>query len=270
MSIQSSSFKRPNITSNFEVNVAKQNFKFHCAHFVAFKGFRERLHGHNYQVGVRLLGSRKIYSDGYVLDYGDVKKSTRRICKELNEHFICPILSDVLKITLLDEGINGGSVQIDCEDGTRFLFPRNDCVMLPIMHATTEELAIYVWGKLLHELGNEFLLKRGIHTMEVTISEATGQEATFRMHIPDDMEDKAVFSVENYIVNEGLTPTGCPNVEGEWNKKNNVKTNEDKCCANCGASDFHKQLEALAKAINDDELPKPVTVMDLKAFFQEK
>jgi hypothetical protein len=46
-----------NFTSYLEaysVYVAKADFKFNAAHFVAYKGFRERLHGHNYTVGVRL------------------------------------------------------------------------------------------------------------------------------------------------------------------------------------------------------------------------
>ena len=38
----------------YSVFVAKADFKFNAAHFVAYKGFRERLHGHNYTVGVRL------------------------------------------------------------------------------------------------------------------------------------------------------------------------------------------------------------------------
>ena len=40
--------------------------------FVAFPGFRERLHGHNYAVSVRLRGEVSA-RDGYVLDFGDIK-----------------------------------------------------------------------------------------------------------------------------------------------------------------------------------------------------
>lgn len=40
----------------FEVFVAKEDFKFSSSHFVAFDGFRERLHGHNYSCSVRLKG----------------------------------------------------------------------------------------------------------------------------------------------------------------------------------------------------------------------
>ena len=76
--------------AEFEVFVSKADFKFNCAHFIAFKGFRERLHGHNYTCSVKVTGSSSIGTDGYVIDFGDIKKATRSLCKNLNEYFICP------------------------------------------------------------------------------------------------------------------------------------------------------------------------------------
>ena len=43
--------------SNFSVHVAKENLKFSAAHFIAYPGFREPLHGHNYQVAIRVKAS---------------------------------------------------------------------------------------------------------------------------------------------------------------------------------------------------------------------
>ena len=83
MSTMSTAGSENKKVTSFEVYVSKETFKFHAAHFVAFQGYRERLHGHNYQVGVRILGSRKISADGYVVDFGDIKTVTRKICKEL-------------------------------------------------------------------------------------------------------------------------------------------------------------------------------------------
>src|SRR4051812_2944212 len=59
----------------FEVFVAPSDrFKFNAAHFIAYKGFRERLHGHNYSVSITLIGRcGQLGSDGYLLDFGDVK-----------------------------------------------------------------------------------------------------------------------------------------------------------------------------------------------------
>jgi dihydroneopterin triphosphate aldolase (PTPS-III) / 6-pyruvoyltetrahydropterin synthase len=173
---------------------SKEDFKFHAAHFVAFEGYRERLHGHNYKVGVRLLGSRKIYQDGYVVDFGDIKRATRAVCKQLNEHFLCPMLSDVLTIsetttTTTDDNNHNHNIVILCQDGSQFVFPKEDCAMLPIVHATAEELAVYLWSRILEGLNASYLTERGIHTMEVIVAEAVGQEAVFRLEVPASNDD---------------------------------------------------------------------------------
>lgn len=63
----------------YEVYVHSPDMKFSCAHFVAYEGFRESLHGHNYTVSIRMGGA--LGSDGYVLDFADIKKKGREICK---------------------------------------------------------------------------------------------------------------------------------------------------------------------------------------------
>ena len=159
----------PEMSSFFEVRLVKETFKFNAAHFIAFRGFRERLHGHNYTCAVRLIGSRRISSDGYLLDFGDVKKVTRSVCKELNEYFLCPMHSVVLTITLVK--VDGKEmVKIVCEDGEIFLLPREDCLLLPIVHSSAEEMAIYLWSKILNGLDAPTLIRRGIHTLEVSMS----------------------------------------------------------------------------------------------------
>ena len=63
---------------HFDVFVGKEYLKFNAAHFIAYPGFRERLHGHNYHVTVRVTG--ELGPDGYVLDFGIVKRATKRVC----------------------------------------------------------------------------------------------------------------------------------------------------------------------------------------------
>ena len=130
--------------SEFEVFVSKADFKFNCAHFIIYNGFRERLHGHNYQISVRVTGSDHIGQDGYLIDFGDIKKEARKLCKSLNEFFICPTKSPNMNIT--EEGV---SLCIQCDDGSKFVFPKADCAMLPIMHSSVEELAHYFWVEML-------------------------------------------------------------------------------------------------------------------------
>lgn len=211
-------------TTHFEIFVSKDNFKFNASHFVAFPGFRERLHGHSYRASVRLLGSHQIGRDGYVVDFGCVKSVAKDVCKKLNEYFLVPTLSEVLDITVIEDKDNDdrgkvvcgevntgnkypGSVVVKCEDGSTFTFPRQDCLLLPIMHSTAEELAIYIFGQLVAGLDAEYLMKRGVTMMEVTVSEAIGQDATFCHAIPSG--ENPSFDVASFITNDPIPPMKC-------------------------------------------------------------
>jgi 6-pyruvoyltetrahydropterin/6-carboxytetrahydropterin synthase len=159
------------------VFVSKADFKFNAAHFIAYKGYRERLHGHNYRVSVRLQGH--LGPDGYVVDFGDIKRATRRICKGLNELFICPCRSDALQICKRKNPNGGENVEIVCEDGSRFSFPLQDCAMLPIIHSSAEEIATYLCGKIVEEMSVEMLRARGVTSIEVGVAEAKNQLALY-------------------------------------------------------------------------------------------
>lgn len=162
------------MSAGYRVVVEKDYLKFSAAHFIAYKGFREPLHGHNYQVSVALSGA--VGADGYVLDFGIVKKVTKAVCDELDERVLVPARSDCLAVT--QEGV---SVVVVYEDGTRFVFPASDCVLLPIVHASAEELAEYVLKRLREGLGAHAM--RGLTEIEVGVSEAPGQAAYCRAQL---------------------------------------------------------------------------------------
>lgn len=84
------------MASQFSIHVAKENLKFSAAHFIAYRGFREALHGHNYQVGVRVEGD--LTGTGYVVDFSLIKKLTKEIVDRIDEHTIIPAKSDCLVI----------------------------------------------------------------------------------------------------------------------------------------------------------------------------
>ena len=166
----------------FSVRCFKADFKFNAAHFVAYAGFREKLHGHNYSVGVELFAeaNQQLGPDGYVVDFGVIKKIIRALCKSLHEHFLCPCKSAVLDITYSEDGRN---LQLKCEDGAFFSFPREDCIELPLAHSTVEELASLFCGRLLHE-AEDLLLSRSVQRVEVTVTEAPGQSACYSCMAP--------------------------------------------------------------------------------------
>jgi dihydroneopterin triphosphate aldolase (PTPS-III) / 6-pyruvoyltetrahydropterin synthase len=159
------------MSGEYRVVVQKDYLKFSAAHFIAYKGFREPLHGHNYQVSVSISGA--VGADGYVLDFGIVKQLTKEVCAELDERVLVPAESDCLRITR-DET----TVALTYEDGARFAFPASDVVLLPIVHASAEELATYVLRRLRAGLAAHAV--RGLREIEVGVSEAPGQAAYCR------------------------------------------------------------------------------------------
>jgi 6-pyruvoyltetrahydropterin/6-carboxytetrahydropterin synthase len=156
----------------YSVVVAKEYLKFSAAHFIAYPGFREPLHGHNYQVSVRVEAD--LGPDGYVLDFGVVKRVARALCDELDDRTIVPERSDCLTI-----GLQDGAVGIVTEEGHRFVFPAVDCVVLPIVHSSAEEIAAYLLGRLRTALRDE-ASGRALVSIEVGVAEAPGQVAYCR------------------------------------------------------------------------------------------
>ncbi|MGH7865636.1 MAG: 6-pyruvoyl trahydropterin synthase family protein [Candidatus Binataceae bacterium] len=160
---------------SFSITVAKENLKFSAAHFIAYPGFREALHGHNYQVGVQVEGN--LASTGYVIDFGLIKELTKQIVDRLDEHTIIPGRSDCLGI----DGPRDGKVRITYE-GDEFVLPERDVCLLPIVHSSAEELARYIWLELRSALGARAALS-GVRSLEVSVAEGPGQAATYRASV---------------------------------------------------------------------------------------
>jgi 6-pyruvoyltetrahydropterin/6-carboxytetrahydropterin synthase len=158
----------------FSIHVAKENLKFSAAHFIAYPGFREPLHGHNYQVGVRVEG--RLAATGYVLDFGLIKRLTKEIADRLDERMIVPALSDCLKIER-----DGRQVHLRYEDDA-FSIPASDAAILPIVHSSAEELARYIWNELYKALEDRHALANVI-ALEVSVAEGPGQAAVYRSDI---------------------------------------------------------------------------------------
>jgi 6-pyruvoyl-tetrahydropterin synthase len=156
----------------YSVVVSKDYLKFAAAHFIAYPGFREPLHGHNYQVSVRVEAD--LGPDGYVLDFGLVKRQAHALCQELDERVLLPTHSDCLTVEAA-----GDTVEVTTETGQRFRFPADDVRLLPIVHSSAEELAAYLLERLRDALRAE-AAGRGLVALEVGVGEAPGQVAYCR------------------------------------------------------------------------------------------
>ncbi len=160
------------MAADFSIHVTKEDLKFSAAHFIAYPGFREPLHGHNYQVGVCVEGG--LSPTGYVIDFGLIRKLTKEIVGRIDQRTIVPALSDCLKI----DHPNPRQVRVRYDDD-EFALPAHDVALLPIVHSSAEELARFIWGELARALRSCGALG-GATVLEISVAEGPGQAASYR------------------------------------------------------------------------------------------
>src|SRR5215831_7109382 len=125
------------MTQHFKIRVTKDHLVFCSGHFISYEGNKcERLHGHNYRAAVEIEG--ELDENAYVFDFIALKQRTKAITDELDHHMLLPTLNPYIT---LEEGPRG--VRVRYKD-REWLFPRDDCVLLPIENTTAERLARWI------------------------------------------------------------------------------------------------------------------------------
>ena len=158
----------------FRVSVTKDYLVFASAHFITFAGHRcEGLHGHNYRVRVTVEGALDEES-WFVFDFTILKKVMRRLCDEIDHKVLLPLENP--KIQLTEEG---ESVKVAYEGKPRYVFPKNDCALLPLPNTTVEMLAELLTERLTSELTS--MGAKGLTAVEMEVEENFGQSAVYRI-----------------------------------------------------------------------------------------
>jgi 6-pyruvoyltetrahydropterin/6-carboxytetrahydropterin synthase len=156
----------------YRVQVTKDYLVFAAAHFITFAGHRcESLHGHNYRVRVALEGTLDPES-WYVFNFVDLKHVMKRLCDEIDHRVLLPLENPKLRI-----GEQGEFITVAYQERPRYMFPREDCVLLPIPNTTAELLATYLAGRLKAELGPGV---NQLASVEIEVEESFGQSAVYR------------------------------------------------------------------------------------------
>jgi 6-pyruvoyltetrahydropterin/6-carboxytetrahydropterin synthase len=155
----------------FTIRVAKDHLVFACGHFITFAGHQcERLHGHNYRAEIEVeapLDAR----DHYVFDFVALKERAKEITDELDHHMLLAARNAVLK---LEE--TADRVRVTYQD-REWVFPRGDCVLLPIENTTAELLAKHLAGRLADVLRERHGFIPTV--MRVEVEEAIGVSAVY-------------------------------------------------------------------------------------------
>jgi 6-pyruvoyltetrahydropterin/6-carboxytetrahydropterin synthase len=148
------------------IEISKEDIKFSAAHFTVFNATeRERLHGHNYAVGLAVTAP--VGDDGICFSYRDIKTRLRGLCAALDEYTLIPQLSPHLRI---DENANFYTVWFNGED---IPLRKSDTLLLPIRNSTVEEFARYLRDCFVGDCS--FVADRGICEVVVKVSSGPGQ-----------------------------------------------------------------------------------------------
>jgi 6-pyruvoyltetrahydropterin/6-carboxytetrahydropterin synthase len=154
----------------YHVRVTKDYLAFSAAHFITFAGnICERLHGHNYTVAAEIHGP--LDENQYVVDFVALRDILRDIVAELDHHVLLPTDHPTITVSA-DER----RVDVRFED-RHWVFPRGDCVLLPVANTTAELLAQYLGQRMLESLKNREMMRPNRARIEV--DECFGQVATW-------------------------------------------------------------------------------------------
>jgi 6-pyruvoyltetrahydropterin/6-carboxytetrahydropterin synthase len=134
-----------NVASRFHVRISKDYLVFSAGHFITYDGdVCERLHGHNYRVTAEVAGP--LDENHYVVDFIALRDTLRAIVDELDHHMLLPTEHPLIRVTA-----NEREVEATFRD-RRWVFPRGDCILLPVPNTTSELLARYIAQRLSDDL----------------------------------------------------------------------------------------------------------------------
>jgi 6-pyruvoyltetrahydropterin/6-carboxytetrahydropterin synthase len=162
------------MNEQYRVRVTKDHLVFSAAHFITFNGnVCERLHGHNWRVAVEAGGG--LDENFYVIDFIALRDAAQKIVNELDHRMLLPTEHKSISVWTSEK-----EVEVTFDD-RRWVFPREDCLLLPVENTTAERLAWWIGGRLREELPAAAL--ELVTWLEVEVEENFGQWGICRLPI---------------------------------------------------------------------------------------
>ena len=162
--------------ATYRVDVSKEQFVFSAAHFITFAGdICERIHGHNY--GVRASIEGPLDENRYVVDFIALRDAVLEQTQTLDHHVILP--SDHAELNITSEDKETPATFRD----RRWVFPNEDCVILPVINTTAEEIARVIAERVITKTHEKF--GGQLSYLEVAVDENCGQWGVCRIPWPN-------------------------------------------------------------------------------------
>ena len=130
---------------SYHVRLTKDYLVFSAAHFITFAGnICERLHGHNYRVEAEVHGPLDI--NHYVIDFIALRDALKKRVDTWDHHVLLPTQHEQIRVESDEREV------IATFEDRRWVFPREDCILLPVENTTAERLARCLGMGLLEDL----------------------------------------------------------------------------------------------------------------------
>jgi 6-pyruvoyltetrahydropterin/6-carboxytetrahydropterin synthase len=149
----------------YKLTVERTDLNFSAAHFLMRHPKCERVHGHNYRVTIE-IESDKLNSQQMIVDFLDVRDIVREICQKMDHHILIPTKAEDIEIKEMGEEMEV------IANKRRYVFPKDDALLLPIEATTVEKISEYIYKQLKQSPLKELKMK-------VSVEEAEGSIATF-------------------------------------------------------------------------------------------
>ncbi len=158
------------MSESYHVRIHKERLVFSAAHFITYAGdVCEPIHGHNYHVYAEVYGP--LDENHYVIDFISLRDALQKIVNALDHHVLLPTSHPTIHVA---EHPGGEAGEVVATHGKRrWVFPRQDCVLLPMANTTAELLARYIATQLLESLGKT--VAKSITRLEIGVDECDGQ-----------------------------------------------------------------------------------------------
>lgn len=164
----------------FEVRLTKAVHVFCAGHFITLADdVCEPVHGHNWTVGVDVGGEPDAH--GMVVDFIALRDAVTAIVARLDHRMLLPTSNRRLEITTAPGPTGRPETTVRFGD-RRWVFPADECVLLPVANTTAEWIARWIGGEVLATLAAPG--RPAPRLLRVAVDECLGQHAVWE-HTPD-------------------------------------------------------------------------------------
>ncbi len=122
------------MNTDYHVRIAKDSLCFCAAHFISLaKGECESLHGHDYRVAVEVYAP--LNAQQYVADFQVVERIARDLLRPWDHRVLLAQSHPEIRVAQTGAEVTATFGQ------RRWVFPAEDCCLLPVSNTTSEALA---------------------------------------------------------------------------------------------------------------------------------